>query len=179
MPAEAEAAARMKIRKIWHMGALFHNTYRFPRKRRVPKIDRLAGILQRGLIAPAACPEGLVRSDLNVVLDGAAIGYDRLVFLHRYGEQLYLYTISEPGRFAVFVDPELPVITQEDMGEHWCVLCQDEVYVRDAIAIEKILGIAVDPGDADAVLREFHGEFQRLQMPLYTYAGDVVWPTRG
>ncbi len=172
----ADAAARQKIRKLWHMGALFHNAYRFPRKRTAPRIDRLAGILKMGLLAPAAARDASVYSDLNIVFEGSKIGYDRLVFLHRYDERSYLYTMSEPGRFTVFIDPELPVITQEDMGENWCVLCQDEVYVRDRIALDKVLGVLVNSADAESILQELSDEFRRAQIPLYNDECKVLWP---
>lgn len=174
-----EAAARKKVRSLWKTGDLVHFTYRYPRRRNAPRIDRLAGILRGGLIAPACCPDGSVRSDLSIVLDGASIGYDALVFLHRFGEQSYIYTLREPGRFAVFVDPKLAVVTQEDMGESWLVLCQDEVYVRDRIAVDRLLGIAVCPEDGEAVLGEFVDEFRRLALPLYDYDGKLLWPPKG
>ena len=123
-----ESSARKTRMNLWHMGALFHVTNRYPRKKDAPRIDRLAGILTGGLVAPASCADGSVRSALNMLVTGASVPYDSLVFLHRYGPRSYLYTICDPGRFAVFVDPEHPVLTPEEMGEHWALLCQDEVY---------------------------------------------------
>jgi hypothetical protein len=161
---------------LWQLGDLFHATERYPRKRNVPRTDRLAGILRAGLVAPGACEDGSVSSDLNIMADGLAEPYDRLVFLHRFGEQSFIYTISTPGRFAVFVDPRLAVLTPEDLGPKWVVLCRDEVYVRERIATEKLLGIAIHPADAGAVLAEFLPDFERLEMPLYLYDGTVVWP---
>ena len=139
-------------------------------------MDRLAGILRKGLVAPAQCRDGSVRSDLRLVVTGCCVPYNSLVFLHRFGELSYLYTICEPGRFAVFVDPQLPVLTQEGMGDNWMVLCLDEVYVRDGVPLEKLLGIAVHPNDAETILGELTDEFRRAAIPLYDYDGNVLWP---
>ena len=56
-------------------------------------------------------------SDLNLVVTGSSVPYDSLVFLHRYGSQSYIYTICDPGRFAVFINPSLPVLTPDEMGD--------------------------------------------------------------
>jgi len=47
--------------------------------------------------------------------------------------------LDEPGRFVVFVDPAILVLTPEAMGANWVVLCQDEVYVQDRIAPEHLI----------------------------------------
>ena len=104
--------------QLWQPGALFHNSWRYPRKDGVPMVDRLAGILQRGIVAPGACDDGSVFSDLNIVVSGPSASYDSLVFLRRFDERSWLYTNSEPGRFTVFVDPTLEVLTPADMGEY-------------------------------------------------------------
>jgi hypothetical protein len=174
----AEASARQKIKPLWQAGDLFHASTRYPRKQQSPRVDRLAGILRTGLVAPARCQDGSVCSDLHIVVTGCEVPYDSLVFLHRFGSRSYIYTICERGRFAIFVDPAIPVLTQEAMGPHWGVLCQDEVYVPDRIGVEKLIGIAVHPADADAVLSEFMDEFRRLEIPLYDYDGNVLWPPR-
>jgi hypothetical protein len=167
--------ARKKRTSIWHLGALFHVTTRYPRKAHVARIDRLAGILRNGLVAPASCQDGSVRSDLNIVVTGADVPYDSLIFLHRFGEMSYIYTLDAPGRFAVFVNPDIPVLTQEAMGENWAILCQDEVYVKERIPLEHITHIAVHDGDAELVLGELLADFQRLGIPLYDYRGNVLW----
>jgi hypothetical protein len=173
----AEEAARKKLRKrLWRRGALFHVTSRYPWKRGARKVDRLASILRNGLVAPAQCRDGSVRSDLNLVMSGCSVPYDSLVFLHRFGKMSYLYTFCEPGRFAVFVDPSHPVITQEEMAEPWVILCLDEVYVPGGIALEHLTGIAICPADADSVLNELHAELRQAAIPLYTYDGQVLWP---
>jgi hypothetical protein len=171
---EVDAVGK-KRQTLWQTGALFHATRRYPRKPDAPRVDRLAGILQRGLVAPACCPDGLVRSDLNLTVTGCGVPYESLIFLHRFGPVSFIYTICEPGRFAVFIDPALPVLTEDDMGPHWPVLCQDEVYVRHGVAAEKLTGVAVHPADADAILRDLLGEFQRLAIPMCDYAGNVLW----
>jgi hypothetical protein len=172
----AELRARKKLRTLWQSGDLFHVSTRYPRRPDVPRVDRLAGILRSGLVAPARCQDGSVRSDLHVLVTGSSVPYDALVFLHRFGRRSHLYTICEPGRFAVFVDPEIPVLRPERMGSNWVVLCQDEVYVRDRIPLEKLLGIAVHPADADTVMSELTTEFRRAEIPLYDYDGNVLWP---
>jgi len=176
--------AKDKVRKLWQLGDLFHNFSRYPRKPEgkraikhgAQKVDRLAGILRNGILAPASCDDGSVRSDLNIEFAGAPVPYDSLVFLHLFGQKSWLYTISEPGRMTVFVEPTIPVLTPADLEPNWVILCQDEVYVRDRIAAEHLIGVVVHPADADSVLEEFLPEFERLAIPLYLYNGTVVWP---
>lgn len=138
-------------------------------------MDRLAGVLRNGLLAPADCPDGSVCSDLNLVVTGTAVPYDSLVFLHRFGPESFIYTISEPGRFTVFVDPALPVLTPEAMGDAWVVLCQDEVYVRGRVAPGDLTGVAVHRADVDSVVGELIADFRRLGIPLYDHEGNVLW----
>ena len=161
----------------WHAGALFHVSTRYPRKSHAARVDRLAGILRNGLLAPACCPDGSVCSDLSLVVTGMAVPYDSLVFLHQhqFGPQSSIYTLAGPGRFSVFVDPAFPVLTPEAMGTDWVILCQDEVYVRSRIAPEDLIGVAVHHSDADSVVRDLIADFQRLRIPLYDYDGDVLW----
>src|SRR5207253_591832 len=121
--ATAESRAKKKLRTLWQHGDLFHVSSRYPRKRGAPKVDRLAGILGNGLLAPARCQDGSVLSDLSIVVKGSDIAYDSLVFLHRFGRKSLIYTIHEPGRFAVFVDPTIPVLTPESLEPNWVVLC--------------------------------------------------------
>src|SRR5207237_4521503 len=109
------------------------------------------------------------------VVTGTEVPYDSLVFLHRFGPRSYLYTFGEPGRFAVFLDPTIPVLTPESMGARWVVLCQDKVYVRNRIAPESITGVAVHRADADSVRRDLIDDLRRLDIPLYDYEGDVLW----
>jgi hypothetical protein len=159
----------------WQMGTLFHAAARYPRKPKAARVDRLAGILRHGLLAPASCSDGSVCSDLNLVVTGTPVPYDSLVFLHRFGEESYIYTIGDRSRFFVFVDPTIPVLTPETMGDCWVMLCQDEVYVRDRVAPEVLTGVAVHPADADSVLADFIADFRRLGIPLYDYEGNVRW----
>ena len=160
---------------LYQPGALFHVSYRYPRKSNAPKVDRLAGILRNGLLAPASCGDGSVCSDLNLLVTGSAVPYDRLVFLHRVGAQSRIYAICDPGRFMVFVDPAIPVLTPESMGENWVVLCQDEVYVRDRVPVERLVGVIVHPADADSVMNCM-ADLQRLGIPVYDADGKVLWP---
>ncbi len=170
-----EFRAKDQRRSLWQSGALFHVCTRYPRRPRSVRVDRLAGILRNGLQAPASCPDGSVRSDLNLVVTGTPVPYDSLVFLHRFGPESWLYTICDPGRFSVFVDPAFPVLTPEDMGTDWVLLCQDEVYVRDRIAPEALTGVAVHHADADSVMGAFIADFRRLGIPLFDYDGNVIW----
>ena len=171
-----ESRARKKVRPLWQPGDLFHVSTRYRREHKAPRVDRLAGILRRGLVAPAACQDGTVCSDLHVVVTGSCVPYDSLVFLHRFGSRSHIYTLCEPGRFAVFVDSAIPVLTPEAMGPNWVLLCADEVYVPDRIALEKLTGVAVHPADAGSVMSELIAEFRRLEIPLYDYEGNVLWP---
>ena len=169
--------AKNKLRRLWQRDDLIHFATRYPRKKDVPKVDRLAAILREGLVAPAASSDGTVSSDLNILADGMALPYDSLVFLHRFGDKSFIYTITEPGRFGVFVEPSLPVITPQDLGPDWALLCQDEVYVQDRVPPERLIALVVNEADAQAVLAEFQAELERLALPLYLYDGTVVWPT--
>lgn len=169
-----ESRAKKKRAVLLHAGDLFHVATRYPRKPKMAKVDRLAGILRKGLIAPACCEDGSAYSDLNIVTIGAAMPYDSLVFLHRCGPESSLYTIIEPGRFMVFVDPAIPVLTPQDMGRNWAILCRDEVYVRDRIAPENLTGVAVHPADGDSVMNDLTADFRRAGIPLYDYYGNVL-----
>jgi hypothetical protein len=173
----AEVRAKKKVRALWQLGDLFHVTERYPRKRNAPKVDRLAGILRSGLLAPAQSQDGSVFSDLNIVVTGFDTPYDSLVFLHRFGDYSHIYTMADAGRFAIIVDPTLPVLMQQSLGPNWVVLCQDEVYVRDRVSLECLVGVAVHPADAASVMSELLDEFRRLAIPLYDYDGTVLWPT--
>lgn len=177
-PLRGDTAARRagdECASLWCLGALFHVSTRFPRNPDRPRVDRLAGILRNGLIAPACCRDGSVCSDLNLKVTGTDVPYDSLVFLHRFGPQSSIYTMDAPGRFAVFVDPAIAVLTPEAMGTGWVLLCQDEVYVRDRVAPEDVTGVAVHPADAEAVLSDLIADFRRLGIPLYDYDGTVHW----
>ena len=169
--------AQDQPQRLWQMGALFHNTARFSQRRDRPQVDRLASILRQGLVAPAASTDGAAFSDLNIVAEGFAEAYDKLVFLHRYGEQSWLYTFSLPGHLTVFLDPATPVITPADLAPRWVKLSQDEVYVREHVPLERFIGMAVHPDDAEAILAEFRLEFERLNLPLYLHDGKtLIWP---
>jgi hypothetical protein len=139
------------------------------------RVDCLTGILRNGLLAPASCSDGSVCSELNLVVTGTPVPYDSPVFLHRFGSESFLYMFADPGRFIVFVDPAIPVLTQEAMGTAWVVLCQDEVYVRDRVAPEHLIGVAVHHTDADSVAGGLIADFRRLGIPLYDYGGNVRW----
>lgn len=164
-----------QLRSLWQDGALFHVSSRYPRREDLPRVDRLAGILRQGLIAPGSCEDGSVRSDLRMEVRGTPIPYDTLVFLHRFGEPSFLYIPMEPGRFAVFLDPDLPVLTPQTIGEPWVMLSQDEVYVRDRVAPESFTALAVHRVEADAILKEFEADLQRLRIPVYAIEGHVLW----
>ena len=166
----------MRFKELWQPGDLFHVFTRHPRKPGAPRVDRLAGILRNGIVAPGSCDDGSVLSDLHMSVIGTPVPYDTLVFLHQFGPRSAFYTICEPGRFAVFVDPGISFLTPQDMGAPWVVLCQDEVYVHDRVAAEKLIGLALHPDDANPVLEEFQPDLERLGIPLYLYDGDVVWP---
>jgi hypothetical protein len=172
----AESLAHSRIRKLWQPGDLFHNFSRFPQRRDMPRVDRLARILTKGLIAPASCDDGSVRSDLNIVVIGAPVPYDSLVFLHRFGPNSGLYLWSRPGHFTVLVEPNFPVLTPRDMGQNWMIACMDEVYVRDRIAPQYLSGLVVHSADADEVLKDFLPSLRALGIPVYLMDGTVVWP---
>jgi hypothetical protein len=159
---------------LWHNGALFHATSRYPRKPRGRKVDRLANILRNGLLAPACGREHSVCSDLNLIVTSLSAPYDSLVFLHRYGPQSAIYTFMEPARFMVFVDPAFSVLTAESMGTKWIILCQDEFYVRDCVPVEKLIGVVIHPADADSVMAACSEDLRRLGIPLYDCDGEVV-----
>lgn len=160
---------------LWHAGALFHVTSRYPRRAGAARVDRLAGILRNGLIAPAHCADNSVCSDLHIIATGTPVPYESLVFLHRFGPRSHIYTINEPGRFAVFVDPAIPVLTPKAMGKDWVILCQDEVYVQNCVGPQHLTSVAVHPADAASVLNELIAEFRRLGIPLCDYEGNVYW----
>jgi hypothetical protein len=125
----------------------------------------------------------LVASDQRLLRAAKAEGlevlnpepYDRLVFLHRFGPQAAIYTVCDPGRFMVLLDPATPMLTPESMGENWCLLCQDEVYVKDRVPVGSLIAVIVHPVDADAVMTECLADLRRLDIPLYDSDGQVHW----
>ena len=171
----AEPSARPAPRKLWQPGDLFHNLWRYPRKPTARRVDRVAEILRHGIVAPAMCADGAVSSDLQIRVTGTSTPYDSLVFLHRFGADSSIYTISDRGRVTLFIDPEIAVLTPADMGDNWVELCQDEVYVRDRVPVEKIISLVAHPADADSLLAELLPDFQRLGIPLYWDDGTVAW----
>ncbi len=172
----AEFRAKRKVKPLWQQDDLFHATTRYPRKANAPPVDRLARILKYGLLAPAHCQDGSVLSDLSITVTGSSVPYDSLIFLHRFGPQSGIYITREPGRFAVFIDPAISVLTPETLERDWVILCRDEVYVPDYIAPEKLIGVAVHPADTETVTIEMIDDFRRLEIPLYDFGGNVLWP---
>ena len=63
----------MKLISLWEPGSLFHASSRYPRREGAPRVDRLAGILRNGLIAPGCCEDGSVFSDLHLTVIGTEI----------------------------------------------------------------------------------------------------------
>lgn len=174
---QGELRARKRLRDLWQAGDLFHVFSRYPRRRGAKKVDRLAGILNNGLLAPASCKDGSVVCDLQIVVTGSSVPYDSVIFLHRFGPDSSIYTMIDPGRIVIFVDPTTPFSTPEDMGPYWAILSGDEVYVQDRIAVERLIGFAVHSADADSVLEKHRSDFERLGIPLYLVDGTAVWPT--
>ena len=161
--------------EFFREGMLFHNVSRYPRRDDAKPVDRLASILRNGLVAPASCSDGSVCSDLHITVINSGIPYDSVVFLHRYRPAVsWLYTMSGPGRFTVFVDPDFPVLNPEDI-ENWAVLSQSEVHVRDRVPPERFIGMYVDQSEAVSILGEFRADFERLRIPLCAYSGEVIW----
>ncbi len=140
-------------------------------------MDRLARILEHGLIAPASSTDGSVRSDLNINVIGAPVPYDSLVFLHRFKDISGIYLFPRPGHFTVLIDPSVPYLTPQDMGKHWAMLSQDEVYVRDRIAPEHLCGLVVDDADVEEVMKKFLPRLHALGMPVYLMDRTVIWPS--
>ena len=169
-------SARLKIKALWQSGDIFHNFSRYPERSDHPKVDRLALILQRGLVPPGSVKDGTIFSDLNIVVTGTETSYNDVVFLHRFGPSSGLYVSSRPGFVTVLVDSSVKVLTRDQMGEHWPCLCLDEVYAKDPIAPEKMIGIVIHESDAPDVLRQFRPDFARLALPVYTIDGLVLWP---
>jgi len=173
----AESLVHSRVRQLWQPGDLFHNFSRFPERPDIPRVDRLARILTKGLVAPASCDDGSVRSDLNIAVIGAPVPYDSLVFLHRFEPKSGIYLLSRPGHFTVLIEPSVPVLTPQDMGPNWMIACRDEVYVRDRIAPEHISGLVVHPADVDGVLKDFLPKLRALGIPVYLMDGTVIWPS--
>ena len=173
---DAESLARSRVRRLWQPGDLFHNFSRFPQRPEMPRVDRLAQILAKGLVAPASCDDGSVRSDLNIVVIGAPVPYDSLVFLHRFGQRSGIYLLPRPGHFTVLVEPSVPVLTPQDMGSNWMIMSMDEVYVRDRIAPRHLCGLIAHPADVDGVMKDFLPDLRALGVPVYLLDGTVVWP---
>ena len=178
MSSSSVEAARQKITSLWQVGDLFHNFSRYPERADLPRIDRLAKILRRGLVPPSLDQDKDARSDLNIIVTGTDTPYDSVVFLHRCASISNLYISSRPGFFTALLDPALNVLNKDEMGKHWPVLCRDEVYVKGEIPAQRLVGLVVHPSDAKAVISEFETEINRLSIPIYKIDGVVLWPTR-
>jgi hypothetical protein len=157
-------------KELWVEGVLFH---RFKRYKETPEdqtVDRLIEILRHGLIAPGCDPSGKVKSDLNISVTGTEIPYDRVVFLHRYSEELSLpYVISNDSHDTfVFIDDRVAYLTPEEIGGSWPVISRDEVYARESISPEKIGAIAVPKPE----IEKLSIEIQDFRVPLYDLAGQ-------
>lgn len=167
-----EDKARSRIITPWENGTLFHNFKRFPA--RTERIDRLDSILRHGIIPPGLDATGTVVSDINLTVIGKP-EYTKVVFLHRFRSPAsFMYIPSGEDTLTVLVDRDAPVLTFQDMGEHWPVLFNDEVYHAGIISPDKITGIVAVNGDS--ILDSFGQRLQELGVPLYTRTGNVLWP---
>src|SRR5438093_954812 len=54
---EREPQAATKSTSLWQPGVLFHVSSRYPRRPDAARVDRLAGILRTGLVAPGCCQD--------------------------------------------------------------------------------------------------------------------------
>jgi len=70
------------------------------------------------------------------------------------------------------------VLTPEDMGPDWVVLCQDEGLCCEGRVAKRAFHRRrlYNPVDADTVMEELLLDFKRLGIPLYLYDGTAVWP---
>ena len=75
----------------------------------------------------------------------------------------------------MFVDSAIPALTPESMGQNWCVLCQDEVYMKDRVPAESLIGVIVHPADADSVMNDCLADLRRTAIPLYDSEGRALW----
>lgn len=170
------SSIKSRVTPLWQPGDLFHNAQRYAQRPDGPPIDRLALILERGLVAPAACDDGTVRSDLKIVVTGAPLAYDNLVFLHRFDRHSGLYLLSQPDFFTVLVESSVRVVTPASLGPSWPVLSADEVYVETRVEPRYLRGLIIHPQDREGVLKSFQLRLHELAIPLYRLDGAVLWP---
>ena len=124
-------------------GTLFHRFRRYV-KTDTERSDRLASVLERGLLAPSHDPDRVI-SDLkgNFTAVGTTVPYDSVIFLHRYNSALSARYLSlDTESVFVILKPGLAVVTPEEMPKPWIVSSRDEVYSLEPIA----------PGSIDTIL---------------------------
>lgn len=170
--------ALAKVRPLWQQGDIFHNFSRYPTRSDLPRVDRLACMLEKGLVPPSLDPTRDAVSDLRIVITGSETPYDSVIFLHQMSKNSGIYITSKPGHCTVLIDQTLRLLTKEDMGAGWPVLSPYEKYYKGIIPPEKFTGLVVHPNDASAIVKEFQRELRRLVLPVYAVDGRVLWPCR-
>ena len=176
---EASSTAFSRITELWQPGSLFHNFSRYPERVDVPRVDRLALVLEQELVAPSTSKDGAVTQNISIMVHGSSVAYDSLVFVHRLNEHSGLYLNSRPGHFTVLLEPSLAVLAPEDMGPNWPVMCDDEVYVRNPIEPHHFRGLVIHPAGAAEVLSTFLPKLEARALPVCTLDGAVLWPFPG
>lgn len=121
-------------------------------------VDRLANVLEHGLIAPAHDRSESVVSDTagKLVVVNTVVPYDSVIFLHQFDPSVsrrYLWQDNES--VIVILGPDTPIKTRDEMDETWPVMCEDEVYSLDPIPPSSIQTVLVPAGQLGAVHNEF------------------------
>jgi len=165
-----EGGEHNPLSEIWQDGTLFHLARRWAELEDGSRLDRLAGILEQGLVAPSYDPNNRILSDINIVVEGSERPYDSVVYLHRFDSGISARYVS-PGidTICIFVDPVLPILEPSDMGYAWPILCPDEIYVPGKVDLDRITGVAVSEDMADGVQTEFGPRLTELSIPLYIF----------
>jgi hypothetical protein len=177
----SEFLAQSRIKELWQPGDLFYNFFRFPTKGTSPHIDRLPLVFKNGLIPPVYDTQGEVYTDVGIRYPDVPRFYRSLIFLHKFqdGSAKYIPSSWEDKinqRVCFLVSPDIKLLTQEEMGEHWPVWTEDEVYYSGIIKPNKFIGVVVPPYLAFLIKNEFQHELLRLAIPLYDTNGKVYWP---
>lgn len=122
------------------------------------KIDRLALILEHGVLSPeSAGKKGIPYRRLPLQITGINDYYD-LIFVYSTQERLGW---PIPGEITLYFDQSLPTITRQEMKQMfpgWPVFSMGEAYVRGNIAPEHIKEIRTRRGekkDVEEMVKRF------------------------
>ncbi len=155
-------------------GVLCHSFNRYCSNLSKARIDRLEGILKRGIIAPNYDDSGEVVQNGNNSIIGAKDSCQDVVFVHRFDR--YATGIFSNGQTVVLIlDEKLEVLDPKDMGPGWLAGSQSEVYVRNFIPPERIKAVIFASGMIEDTVKKHKPRLKELGITVYCSNGECYW----